>query len=88
MRIERDITRETRTKTQVGLLNVRSGWQRVHFATGNVRNCYGMCTDRQLSVTMTLIAYSRSIHTAGYLQNGWFRDENARGREHARKANR
>lgn len=54
---QRDVTRKTGTEAQVGLLDVRPGRQRIHFATGDAGNCHG-----KLNCTLlrTLSCFQRS----------------------------
>jgi len=37
---ERDVTRPAGAKTQVGVQHVRLGWQRLHLAPGDARDCH------------------------------------------------
>lgn len=41
MRLERDVTRQTGTEAQVGLLDVRPGRKRIHFPARDAGNCHG-----------------------------------------------
>lgn len=97
MRAERYVARQTRAKVEMGLFDVRFRWQRVHFASGDARNCDGMfillhyfffsflrvVVLRCCFVCLLVYVY----RVAGNLQNGRLGDENAGGREHPREAN-
>ena len=45
-----DIARQTGTEAQMGLLHVRPGRQRIHFATGNAGNRYGNSRRRAAAI--------------------------------------